>query len=136
MREHAIIQVRTKLTQKGFRADTIEQVLDYLLAEKWLCERRFCESFVRSRVAKGQGRDRILSDLRQLNLAEKDIQDALDAESVDWQRLCDKVLAKKIGRKSAPPTMKQAQKLMRFMQYRGFGFELTRDSLRRRCKDE
>jgi regulatory protein len=148
IREHSHQQIRIKLTHKGYSDVSIENVIEYLVQENWISEARFCESFIRSKSAKGQGLMRILHELRKENIHELLIKQALIEEPVDWGLLCKKVLAKKIKSlssnvntkenensknivKSAQSNLKNRIKLENFLNYRGF----THDEIRAAMKE-
>ena len=71
-REHSRLELRQKLAQRGFTATDIEPVLDALVAEGLLDERRYAELYACSRADKGYGPLRIARELR-----ERGIPDAL-----------------------------------------------------------
>ena len=61
LREHSRKELENKLRQKGCSADDIIIALDRLEEENFLSDRRFCESYIRSRLRKSpegqQGRN-------------------------------------------------------------------------------
>ena len=60
-REHSRRELVRKLDARGFPAELVLRVLDELERTGVLANARFTDSFVRSRVAKGQGPQRPLS---------------------------------------------------------------------------
>ncbi len=153
IREHSHQQIRVKLTNKGYCDVSIEKAIEYLVKENWISEARFCESFIRSKSAKGQGLKRILHELRKENIHESLIEQAMIEEPVDWDLLCKKVLAKKIKllninsiQDTAITTkdtindtskivdyqteQKKRKKLESFLNYRGFNHDEIRAAMK------
>ena len=118
-REHASLELRRKLLSKGFDAQLIDQVLTQLQESKILSDERFLESFVRSRINKGQGPLRIQQELQQRGLAGEPIAEKLDMLSVEWVERAQQVRQKRFGQ-SLPHNTRDKVKQMRFLQYRGF----------------
>jgi len=126
IREHSKKQIHDKLLKKGFTIPTIEYTLVYLVDENWLCESRFCSSYIRSKSSKGQGLMKIEMELRQQNISLLIIRAALIEESINWQKICERTLLKKMTAfepsENVPAEQKfnQRVKLEKFLSYRGF----------------
>ncbi len=139
IREHSEKQIRTKLIKKGFESKDVAQAIKFLYQESWLSNERFCGSFIRSRVSKGQGKIRIEFELIQNEVAQNLINEAFENENIDWQIECEKVLGKKISSihstnifsvigestndkniENNELDFKDKLKIERFMKYRGF----------------
>ena len=124
IREHSEKQLRIKLTNKGYDKDDINTAIKFLYEENWLSNERFCESFVRSKKNKGQGRVRVEQELAQHGVTRDIINKTIDNDENDWQDICNQVLAKKIATYSLDCNKKinieSKMKLERFMRYRGF----------------
>ena len=52
VREHTRKELETKLSTKGYQKEEMKEALDRLEEENMLSERRFCESYIRSRLRK------------------------------------------------------------------------------------
>lgn len=52
VREHTRKELETKLSAKGYPKEEMKEALDRLEEENMLSERRFCESYIRSRLRK------------------------------------------------------------------------------------
>ena len=52
VREHTRKELETKLSAKGYQKEDMKEALDRLEEENMLNERRFCESYIRSRLRK------------------------------------------------------------------------------------
>ncbi|HVJ31411.1 MAG TPA: regulatory protein RecX, partial [Gammaproteobacteria bacterium] len=62
-REHSRRELTRKLAARGFSDDVVSPVLDKLERTGALADARFTDSFVRSRIGKGQGPQRIRAEL-------------------------------------------------------------------------
>ena len=66
MREHTEKEIRSKLSAKGYAADDVDDAVSRLIAEGSLSERRFAETFVRSRLRRSpEGRSILRMRLRE-----------------------------------------------------------------------
>jgi regulatory protein len=108
-RDHSRLELEEKLSKKLARqleageltpAD-IAGLLDSLVAEGLLVEHRYAESFINSRMRKGQGPVRIRRDLGQKGLARSILEQAFDASQIDWLAEARSVRQKKFG--DGPP---------------------------------
>ncbi len=118
-REHSRVELGRKLSRKGFPAELSEPVLDQLAADRLLDESRFVESFVSSRVRRGQGPVRIGAELRQRGVAEETGDQGVAGADVDWVARARETHRAKFG--DAPPVdYREWARQARFLQYRGF----------------
>ena len=134
-REHGSAELKTKLT-KRFRKrdcepDLVEQVIQQLTDEGLLSDERFAASRVRQLAGRGYGPSRIRNDLRQQrveHLISDTMEEAFDSE-IDWEAEASVVYEKKYG--GAPiegdwdARQRERGRRLRFMQYRGFGAEVS-----------
>ena len=121
-REHSRRELERKLDKRGFPARLIDETLDELEQSGALSARRFAESFVSARAAKGQGPVRIRADLAKRGVDSSDFEDLLHDRSIDWTAIARKVRAKRFGR-DAPADYAERARQARFLQYRGFDMD-------------
>ena len=134
-REHGSSELKTKLTRRFRKRDcdpvTVEQVTQQLIEEGLLSDERFAASRVRQLAGRGYGPSRIRNDLRQQqveHLISETMEEAFDSE-VDWEAEATAVYEKKYG--GAPiegdwdARQRERGRRLRFMQYRGFGAEVS-----------
>ncbi len=129
-REHLRHELATKLKRRfgGEAEPLIEAALDDLSTEGLLSDERFAESYIRQRIGKGYGPDRIRQELRQKGLNTVLLELALEAADVDWAERAAGVRLKKFG--AAPPLdFKEKARQMRFLNYRGFSGEFAAAAL-------
>lgn len=79
MREHSRLELKTKLMQKGFTTDQINNALDQLSDEGALDERRYAEAFVTSRLRKApEGRWLLARRLQEKGVPRQIAEDVLE----------------------------------------------------------
>jgi regulatory protein len=118
-REHSRRELTRKLAARGFPGDVIATVLERLERSGTLADARFTDSFVRSRIAKGQGPQRIRAELAQRGITDDKADDGLRAADVDWLATIRAVRAKRFG-PELPRDYAERARQARFLQYRGF----------------
>jgi regulatory protein len=121
-REHSRLELQRKLRARAFAADLVEDILDALQADGLLDEGRFLESFIRSRVGKGQGPTRIQAGLNQRGIDRSRVQAWLHGAEVDWPSLAAGVREKRFG-PGRPESYKERARQTKYLQYRGFDIE-------------
>jgi len=127
-REHGRREVTRKLATRGFPAEIVAAVVAALESSGALAEARFTETFVRSRVGKGRGPQRIRSELAQRGVADADVALALGDADVDWLATARAARRKRFG--AAPPSdFRERARQARFLEYRGFSRDQIRAAL-------
>jgi len=121
-REHSRQELSTKLQQREFSEPEISAALDKLEQEGLLSNRRFAESFVLQRLARGYGPIRIRHELLDRGIDESMIQDLLSAQENSWSDLMQQQRIRKFGTE-IPLDYKEKMKQARFLQNRGFSPE-------------
>jgi regulatory protein len=127
-REHSRRELTRKLAARGFPDDVIGAALEELERSGALADARFTDSFVRSRIAKGQGPQRIRAELAQRGIADSEADDGLQAADVDWLAKIRAVRAKRFGA-HLPRDFAERARQARFLQYRGFDSAQIRAAL-------
>ena len=128
-REHSTQELRDKLLTRGFEDDEIVPALQTLSREGLLSDERFTESFIHSRMERGSGPVKIRAELRQRGVADEIITNWLDERDQVWLERAESVRCKKFG-SALPVDYKEKARQARFLQYRGFSAEHTRQVLR------
>jgi len=121
-REHSRRELERKLASRGFPDETIASTLDALEESGELAAARFTESFIRSRVAKGQGPARIRAELAERGIGRDQAAELLRAADIDWVALASSVRDKRFGA-PRPTDFKERARQARFLEYRGFDHE-------------
>jgi len=123
-REHSRRELWHKLNQRGFDSEIIDTVLDRLREEDWQSDDRYAESYVRARVERGYGPDRIAAELRQRGVDEHRAARAVADAEVDWSALARRQLYRHFSR--PPADFDERVKRYRHLVNRGFAPELAR----------
>lgn len=127
-REHSLRELQRKLQQRDYPADLVVPVLQDLLAEGLLSETRYADEWLRSRVARGQGPNKIRAELRQRGLSDEQIGRALADAAANWGQLATEARRKRFG-SSLPATRLEWSRQARFLESRGFAAEHIRQAL-------
>jgi regulatory protein len=126
MREHSRYELKNKLLKKEYvEGVDLEKLLDELEASDYLSDKRFAESFIRARVSRGQGKLKILNELKQRGVNGALINTSMQKSEVDWLSLASQIRERKFG-EFIPVEYKQKAKQMRFLSSRGFDSEMIK----------
>jgi len=126
MREHSRFEIYNKLCKKDYvEGVDLHALLDELEDKNYINEERFAESFVRSRVSRGQGPVKITNELRRKGISSSLMSRVMQNAEADWFDLATNQLEKKFGN-TKPETFKEKAKRMRFLAARGFDAVVVR----------
>ncbi len=129
MREHSRLEMYNKLHKKEYAEGVdLHALLDDLEEKDYLNEERFTESFVRCRVLRGQGSEKITNDLRARGIKPSLISNTMQVADVNWFELAEAQREKKFG-ENKPVNFKEKARQMRFLFGRGFDSEVIRFAL-------
>jgi len=123
-REHSRVELRRKLRTRGHPPEAVEQALARLGEYGYQSDARFAESFVRSRVDRGQGRLKIVAALRERGIDDGIASALLDLGEPEWRRLATAALHKRFG-DAAPADRAEWAKRARFLAGRGFTSDIV-----------
>ena len=126
-------EVRLKLKENGFAEEVIDEVLDILEKEEYLNDRVYCEIFIEDKKKlNGYGKNKIKSLLIQKGISKNIFEDFL--EEFEYDEEFDNAL--KMGIKklnllsNEEDKFKKKQKIINYLAYRGFGFDVINDVLK------
>lgn len=126
-------EVRLKLKENGFAEDVIDKVLDILEKEEYLNDKVYCEIFIEDKKKlNGYGKNKIKSLLIQKGISKNIFEDFLNEFEYDEE--FDNAL--KMGIKklellsNEEDNFKKKQKVINYLTYRGFGFDVINDVLK------
>jgi len=135
-REHASLELRQKLSRRGFDPDIIDRALIQLRADNLLSDERFVRSFVETKINKGCGLIKIKHELRKRGIDGELLSSSLSMYDEDyWQQHIRQVREKRFG-KELPQHYRERAKQVRFLQYRGFTTEQIRQVLNDEWQNE
>ena len=124
-REHSGLELQQKLSRRfPDAAENIKSEVDQLTSEGLQSNIRLAESFIRSRISRGQGPTKIRFDLKIKGIADEEIEDAMNEAEVDWFTLASEVADKKFGFLCGQEIDLQLKgRVSRFLKQRGFSHD-------------
>ena len=135
--ERCINDIHKKIKTEGLSADAEKRIVDYLLKEKYIDEKRFCRSFVNDKFKFNHwGRIKICYELKSRNIPQDVYYEAI--ENIDEDEYISVLtdLLKSIKRTTKGRSQQDIfQKLCRFAASRGFETPIIIDTLKSILKD-
>jgi len=132
-REYSYVELWQKLKPFAEETDDIPALLEDFKKRGWLSDARFTEQMVHARQHKF-GSARIAYELREKGVAEHLIEDAIEQVKDTELENATEVWRKKF--KSGPNSREEWAKQARFLQSRGFGFDLIKKVLSNKNEDD
>ncbi|MEK9939965.1 MAG: recombination regulator RecX [Methylotenera sp.] len=132
-REYSYVELWQKLKPFAEETDDIPALLEDFKKRGWLSDARFTEQMVHARQHKF-GSARIAYELREKGVAEHLIEDAIEQVKDAELENATEVWRKKF--KSGPNSREEWAKQARFLQSRGFGFDLIKKVLSNKNEDD
>ncbi|CAM3390351.1 regulatory protein RecX [Halomonas lysinitropha] len=130
-REYSRLELAERLAAKGHASESIAECLDELADQGLQSDDRFAESFLRSRILRGQGPLKIGVELERRGLGREVIRHAFaeseQAGEGDWFTLACESLAKRFTGPGDSP--RERARRERFLAQRGFAFDQVRHAL-------
>ncbi|MDZ7854413.1 MAG: regulatory protein RecX [Halomonas sp.] len=131
-REHSRRELAERLAAQGHPSDGITECLDALAEQGLQSDTRFAESFLRSRLLRGQGPLKIRVELERRGLDREEIHYAFDeaerAGEGDWFALACEALSRRFTGPGDTP--RERARRERFLAQRGFDFDQVRHALK------
>jgi len=125
-REYSYAELGQKLNTFVEDGDDVGALLEDFKARGWLSDARFTEQLVHARKAKF-GSARVANELREKGVADELIATAVSQIKEDELHNAIEVCRKKY--KDSPATREEWAKQARFLQSRGFGFDIIKQVL-------
>lgn len=122
-REHSVCELRIKLLQRAFNEQLIDEMLQLLVEEKSLSDKRFAEGFVDYKAARGYGPIWLENALQAKGVSDSIISEILDNAEINWIDLANKVRFKKYGNEKDKIDSKEILKQSAFLKTRGFTYD-------------
>lgn len=124
-RERTIKEIKDRLRKKDFKEEIIESVVDYLLDNDYLNEKRFAEMWIRSRIKHHpRGRKLIYKELNSKGVDQKIINSALNQYLSDQDELemAEYLKEKWLRRRTEEDS--SSYKLKNYLANKGFSYDL------------
>jgi regulatory protein len=123
-RDYATLELRARLTERGFSDEAVAAAITELTRERLLDDARYAQNYVTYHAGRGQGPIRIAAELRRHGVDAAAVDAALES-GPDWQALARKVCRARFGLQP-PSDWSQKARQARFLQYRGFSSDHIR----------
>lgn len=131
-RDHAVDELRRKLSSYGFRTEEIEPAIARAQSHRFVDDSRFAGYFIEERLRRGWGRRRIEAEL---------VRKGVDLEAVPgyperyFSEEDDLARARAALERKTVPSERAFEKLVRFLVSRGFSYGIASDAVRDRLAD-
>lgn len=129
--EHCCYDISEKLKKWSVSKSDTERIIDYLIEEKYIDEKRFSTAYAKDKMRYNKwGRSKIDQGLRLLRIDAPLRRQALNSLPEDeYIQVLSNLLLSKSHSVSAPNTYQRNMKLVRFALGRGFEMDLIRTCL-------
>ena len=125
IREHSQLELRNKLSDKGYSNDEIFDAINEFASKDIQSDLRFTEEFIRSRLKKNKGPRLITSELINRGISESIIsKKLLEIPESEWHKLATAALAKKLN--TFTSTVHNEEKIYSFLISRGFEYKMIK----------
>lgn len=125
-REHSVSELRNKLIRFNPDSNDLKDVIERLITSNFLDDKRFASAFIRSKAESGYGPNYISQYLAKKGIP-SDKYDIYSLE-IDWEDKCLTQFNKK--RRNKEINFKEKEKILRFLAYRGFSYEIIKNALK------
>ena len=125
-REHSVSELRNKLIRFNPDSKDRKDVIERLITSNFLDDKRFASAFIRSKAESGYGPNYISQYLTKKGIP-SDKYDIYSLE-IDWEDKCLAQFNKK--RRNKEINFKEKEKILRFLAYRGFSYEIIKNALK------
>ncbi len=138
-RAHSEKELRTKLLNKGFEKNLVDEILAQLKQQKLIDDAAFAHSFVRSRLAsKPLGEFALRQELRTKGISEDKIAAVLqlaynEKSQIEYAR---ELVQKKLPQFGNLDDRVKKKRLADFLIHRGFDWELVKEVVNEKLKSE
>lgn len=124
-------EIRQKLAEKDFAADTIDEVLAFLEKYGYADDREYCRRYIRERLrTKPRSGYALKAELRQRGVSSAIIEEVLGETELDEAGDALRWLEKKSRGQWPPETEKKKKQLYDFLLRKGYSYEIIREAFR------
>ena len=127
--EHCTSEMKEKMTRWGIDEDAQQRVVEYLVANRYVDDRRYARSFVNDKLKYNKwGPRKIEQSLWMKHIDESILREALDdVDNEEYISVLRPLLTSKRKTTKAETDYEMNQKLLRFAIGRGFTFEQVKE---------
>ncbi|MCK5398658.1 RecX family transcriptional regulator [bacterium] len=121
--ERSEAELRKRLKQRQVPQDVINEVIDKLSENNYLCDERAAEAMIRSLTRKGYGPSYIRKKMYEKGLKAEEVL----FEKVDFHEVCRQAFDKYMARRKESNPMKKRQLALNHLTRRGFRYDMIRE---------
>ena len=134
--EHCEHEMREKMRRWGVDNSTQQKVIDYLVAEHYIDEHRYCRAFVREKIRFNHWGQRKIEQALYAKRIDRSVQTEVLSEVSDeeYVEVLSSLLRTKESSIKANSDYEKYQKLIRFALGRGFTFNIIKQCLDCECE--
>jgi regulatory protein len=121
--EYSKKELTQKLKAKQADDEFIEQLLARCESLGYIDENRYCESFLRRQINKGLGLNRVLAEAGNKGVDRALLMQLIENQEIDWFELALEAYIRKYTSTPEKLDYKDKAKRVRYMMYRGFGYD-------------
>jgi len=124
-REYSVKELRNKISKYSDNSEEVGDVISELIKNNLLSDERYAQAVIQQKYQSGYGPNHI-----EMYLREKGIEQELfnmHSDEFDWVESCKDLAKKKL--RSKLPEGKEKEKILRYLSYRGFNYEIIKSAL-------
>ena len=125
-REHSTYELRIKLKKFKHEDKDLNETIEKLKASNFINDERFAVMFIKSKAKSGYGPSYIAQYLMKKRI-QPDLYD-INSLNINWESICIDQFNKK--RQGRDINLKEKEKILRFLAYRGFSYEIIKNALK------
>lgn len=133
-------EIKDRLLLKGYDEITIDDVMSFLREYNFTNDDKYVEMYIKDKIGV-HGKKKIYYNLLSKGISEEIIKEKLDLTSTDEEKkgimaLCEKKYNTLIHSKDASDSRKLYRKLCSFLLSKGFDYEMVKDVVNKKLKEE
>lgn len=131
-------ETRRKLYEKGIKDSNADELIQYLIDEKFIDEERFAKSFARGKFnLKKWGRNRISMELKMRHISPENIRKGLsEIDPVAYYDMLQNHVEKQWERIKEPELYKKKFKVIQYLLSKGFEQDLIKEAIEELLNDQ
>ncbi len=120
-RDYSVSEARQRLNRKGVTEARINEIMEKFVSEGTISDKRFAESLVRNRAARGKGPLLVAAELKSRGIDRELARETTDAFA--WRDIGEIAKAKRFG-EGLPANSDEFDRQARFLAGRGFPIDM------------
>ena len=138
IRDRSEKEIRTRLSQKKYSQEIINQTIQFLTTSELLDDRQFTKKWIQARLARPLGLKRIHFELKQKGISDDLIREGLSQLDNTYreEEIVFSLIKKRMPRYRTLDPVKRRQRLFGYLARRGFNPEIINNGLKKFYKTE